>query len=173
MMRANSGKTWLMLGGAMLVLAACQDFEPSSRTGFKAKYQVARLALEEGRYARAIRSYESLLKQAGPFAPRVRLEYAHSLLRDNRFIDAAREARVIAQTQSGDARLAALAVQGTADHEIARAAMAQGQRDNAVRARLQSARSAFAQVLKKAKVFDPIGSLAERQRVISKELKSL
>jgi len=173
-MQVRSSIAWVVLGAALLLPAACQEFEPTSRgDGFKGKYQVARLALEEGRYARAIRSYQSLLKQAGPFAPRVRLEYAHSLLRNNRFEDAAREARVVAQTQSGDARLAALAVQGTADHEIARAAMAAGQRDNAVRSRLQSARSAFDLVLKKRKVFDPLGSMAERRRVIDSELAQL
>jgi len=172
-MRARSSVAWMVLGAALLLPTACQEFEPSKRDSFKGKYHVARLALEEGRYARAIRSYQSLLKQAGPFAPRVRLEYAHSLLRDNRFEEAAREARVIAQTQNGDARLAALAVQGTADHELARAAMAAGLRDNAVRSRLQSARGAFDEVLKKPKVFDPLGSLADRRRIIDKELASL
>ncbi len=172
-MRAQSGMAWGVLGAVVLLQAACQDFQPSKRSSFKGKYQVSRQALEEGRYARAIRGYQDLLQQAGPFAPRVRLEYAHALLRDNRYLEAAREARIVAETQKGDARLAALAVQGTAEHEMARAAMAAGQRGPAVRARLKSAQKALKAVLKKRKVFDPLGSLARRHKIISSELKTL
>ncbi len=172
-MRAQSSVAWGILGAVVLLLGACQDFQPGSRSGFKNKYQVARQALEAGHYARAIRNYQSLLQEAGPFAPRIRLEYAHALLRDNRYLEASREAAIVARSETGDARLAALAVQGTAEHELARAAIAAGQRDDAVRARLTSAKNALAAVLKKAKVFDPLGALARRHREIQSELKTL
>lgn len=161
------------ISGFLLILVACQEGQTTDRAGFKAKYQVARNALEEGSYARAGRNYKALLAQAGPLEPRVRLEYAHSLLRNDQFEAAAAEAGKVANSQTGNARLAALAVRGTADHELARAAIANGQRDAAVRARLQAAASALDAVLKHAKTFDPVGSLATRRKQIAADLAAL
>jgi thioredoxin-like negative regulator of GroEL len=172
-MQARQSITVVMLGVALLLPTACQNVQPSKNATFKSKYLVARGALEEGNYSRASHTYQALLTQAGPLASRMRLEYAHSLIRDNRFEDASREARTISENQTGDARIAALTVQATADHELARAAMARGERDKAVRNRLQSASKSLDEVLKKGKAFDPLGSMAERRRIIKKELASL
>lgn len=172
-MQARQSITWVMLGAALLLPTACQDFQPEKRTAFKSQYLLARGALEEGNYARANRTYETLIEKAGPFASRMRLEYAHSLLRNNQFEEAAKEARQISAEQTGDVRVAALAVQATAEHELARGKMALGVRDNSVRALLKSASSALNEVLKKGDVFDPLGSMAARRKIIKKELASL
>lgn len=158
----------------ILPLAACQNV-PVSQTsgGFASKYNVARGALEQGQYDRAVRNYQNLLGMAGPLESRIRLEYAHSLLRKGQFDLAAQQAGVISQTEKGDNRLAALAVQGTAQHELARAAMAKGQRDAAVRSNLLAADQALKEVLRKGKKFDPLGSLANRRAVIQQELRQL
>jgi len=160
---------------ASLLLAACVDNTVSRGTsgGFKGKYQVARNALESGAYSKAIKSYKILMKESGPLTSRVRLEYAHALLRANLFEQAAHEARILSGSETGDARIAALAVQATADHEMARAAMANGARDASVKDRLIAARTAFDIVLKRGKTFDPLGALAERRRVITGEISAL
>lgn len=172
-MRVQQSITLVMLGVSLFVVAACQDFQPSKNSDFKSKYMVARGALEEGSYARAGRNYQALLKQSGPLEPRVRLEYAHALLRANKFEEASNQARIITQRQSGDARIAALAVQGTADHELARAAIGAGQRDATVKRRLQSARTALGEVGKHGKDFDPLGAMAERRKEIDRTLSAL
>ena len=157
----------------LLALAACQDFAISGKSGFKGQYLAARGALESGSYDTAARAYQTLLKQSGPLAARVRLEYAHSLLRANRFEDAAREARKITATEQGSARLAALAVQGTADHETARAAMARGDTGTKVRSLLNAAKAALDEVLAKGKAFDPLGALAARRKILGLEIARL
>jgi hypothetical protein len=172
-MQARQSITWVMLGAALLLPTACQDFQPDKKSTFKNQYLLARGALEAGSYTRANRTYATLIKKAGPFASRLRLEYAHSLLRNNQFEEAAKEAREVSASEAGDARIAALAVQATAEHELAREAMSKGRRDISVRARLNSASSALDEVLKKGKAFDPLGSMAARREIIGKELASL
>lgn len=161
------------LGAAVLFSAACA-VEPSSKgNNFKGRYLVARDALEEGSYKKAISSYKAMMPQAGPLEARLRLEYAHSLLRSDKFIEAGREARLVAANQQGDGRLAALAVQGTADHEVALAALAAGQNDTATKARLAAAGSALDEVLEQRKIFDPLGTLAQRRAAITTTLAGL
>lgn len=166
-------------GGVIFLTASCQPTglssgssagDASRRSGFKAQYDVARGALEAGRYARAVRSYDDLVKSAGPLAPRVRLEYAHALLRADRFADAAREARSLATAQTGDARAAALAVQGTAEHELALAQMTREGRSSAVRARMTTARAALDEMLKTAPALDPAGAMKARRDALRREL---
>ncbi len=114
-----------------------------------------------------------MMPQAGPLEARLRLEYAHSLLRSDKFIEAGREARLVAANQQGNDRLAALAVQGTADHEAALAALAAGQNDAATKARLAAAGSALDAVLEERKIFDPLGTLAQRRAAIKTTLAGL
>jgi hypothetical protein len=174
-MQLNPRFVLAALGVLVLFTAACVD-QPASKArdaksgAFKNSYLSARTALEDGDYKKAIRGYQSLLVKAGPLEDRIRLEYAHSLLRANRFVDAAREARLISAHQQGDGRLAALAVQGTADHEVAIVALAKGQRDAATKARLAAAKSALDEVLKKSNDFDPLGTLAQRRNSITATL---
>lgn len=161
------------LGAVVLFTAACA-VEPSSKgKNFKGRYLVARDALETGSYKKAISSYKTMMPEAGPLEARLRLEYAHSLLRSDQFIEAGREARLVAANQQGAGRLAALAVQGTADHEAALAALAAGQNDSVTKARLAAAGSALDEVLKDRQTFDPLGTLTQRRAAIKTTLAGL
>ena len=164
------------LTAAALVLASCQTGGPgisTSRAGFKDNYMVARTALEGGQYGKAVRGYSNLLKKAGPLEPRLRLEYAHALLRAGKYSDASSEARVVAAQLDGVGRSAALAVQATADQEIARAAINRGVTDADAVQRLVAARSSFDEVLKNHPQLDPLGGLAVRRKTIDVELSTL
>ncbi len=162
----------------VLTLAACQTGGPSfkpgaSRAGFKANYFVARTALEGGQYTKAARGYADLLKRAGPLEPRIRLEYAHALLRAGKFVKASDEARIVAAQLDGRGRSAALAVQATADQEIARAAISRGRASTDAIARLQAARAGFDELLSKHPDLDPLGSMALRRKAIDVELTTI
>ncbi len=131
---------------------------------------MARSALEGGQYAKASRQYGDMLRTAGPLAPRIRLEYAHALLRDGKFGQAGAEARTVAAQLRGSGRSAALAVQGTADHELARAGVARG-RTGATEINLfKSAAQALDEMLKADPKMDPLGAMATRRRSIDLEL---
>jgi hypothetical protein len=157
--------------GLMLPLAAC-DTAPGNATGFRKTYFAARGALEEGRYGQASRQYEQLMASAGPFLPRIQLEYAHSLLRAGDHAGAARIGEQMAQSESGAASAAALAVAATARHEMGLAALAQGQTD-AGRANLEKASAAMAKVLGSHPELDPLGALAGRQASIKVRLQAI
>ena len=167
-----------LLGLAILATASCQVDGPSltasaSRAGFKANYLVARTALENGQYRKAERSYASLLKKAGPLQPRLRLEYAHALLRAGKFSKASEEARIVASQLKGRGRSAALAVQATADQEIARAAINRGVSSADAIQRLVAARSAFDELLANHPDMDPLGAMALRRKTIEVELTTI
>ena len=66
---------------AVLTLVSCEDGPSTGDAGFRNQYFAARDALEDGKFDRASRTYARLLTRAGPLEPRIRLEYAHSLLR--------------------------------------------------------------------------------------------
>jgi len=157
----------------LLVVAACTEAVVARGGSFKTQYLAARSALEAGKYDRAIAGYQALLQDAGVMEPRVRLEYSHSLLRTDRYLEASQQARIVSQSNDVSTRLAALAVAGTAEHELALGALARGERGAAVKAQLTSAAAAFDLVLKQASVFDPLGVLAERRSGIAASLKSL
>ena len=159
------------LCGALL-LGSCGESTGAGGSGFQSKYAVARNALESGDYARAKRSYQRLIAEAGPLAPRLQLEYAHAELRAGNYAEAARIAADLAQSQSGEARGAALAVQGTAQHEQALVLLAQGEGASA-KALLTSARAALGEVLKSATDLDPLGSMAGRRAQIEASLQKL
>lgn len=163
-MRAGPSIKTGLLGLCAIFLLACDDL--SGGSGFRGQYVSARQALEDGKYEKASRLYQRLLPQAGPHEPRIRLEYAHSLLRGGEYAQAAGQARILARTQQGDARGAALAVLGTAEHELALAAINRGEPKDTSRAHLIAARDAITEVLKKHKDLDPLGALATRQRSI-------
>lgn len=172
-MRAIGGR-WI--GGvlALGLLAGCQSSGvETSRAGFKANYIVARTALEQGQFDKAARGYKALLSDAGPLEPRVRLEYAHALLREGKFSKAADEARLVAAGLSGPGRSAALAVQGTAEHELAMANIAKGRTGAATIALLQSARFALQEMLSVSPELDPNGSMRARVGDIGTALQGL
>jgi len=162
----------------VLATASCQNSTSplngfASRAGFKANYLVARAALEGGQYAKASRSYASLLKRAGPLEPRIRLEYAHALLREGKYEDASSEARVVVSQLTGRGRSAALAVQATADQEIARQAINDSRVDADAVQRLVAARDAFDELLKNHPELDPLGAMKLRRRTIDVEMATL
>ncbi|UWQ35176.1 hypothetical protein K3555_21185 (plasmid) [Leisingera sp. M527] len=168
---ARAGRTGLAGVALVLLLGSC-GAGPSGQGGFQKQYGVARNALEGGDYAQAKRAYLKLIGQAGPLAPRMQLEYAHAELRSGDFAAAAKTAGTLAQGQSGEARAAALAVQGTAQHELGLSLLAGGQAE-AGKQQLQAAQTALDEVLKSHAGMDPLGSLAGRQASIRVRLGKL
>ena len=157
----------------LAVLAACENPGGLSTGGFRSDYLVARQALETGNYDLAIRRYQSLMRNAGPVEPRLRLEYAHGLLRANRFDDAAREAGAVFDLRLGTVSGAALAVRGTARHEAARARLATGQRDAPTVALLYQAVEDLETFVREHPELDADDMMAERVRVATSELRAL
>lgn len=152
----------LALAGTLgLALSACEENGGS----FQRDYAVSRNALEMGRFDQAARGYGRLIEKAGRYEPWIRLEYAHALLRSDRYAEAAQEARAVAATQTGTFRSAALAVQGTAEHELGMAATGPDGR-----ARLMSAQAALAEVLKNDPQIDRLGTLRMRKAQIDRQL---
>ncbi|WP_146591302.1 hypothetical protein [Puniceibacterium confluentis] len=161
-----------VLALAALMLVSCEQGAGPGDAGFRTQYFSARDALEEGRYDRASRTYARLLTRAGPLEPRIRLEYAHSLLRAGDYAAAAREARQLAGSQSGTGRRAALSVQATADHELGLVAIQSGD-TGAGRRLLSQAELAISEVLEHEPALDPLGALAGRQASIRVRLRTL
>ena len=157
--------------GALLPLAACDTAEGNA-SGFRNNYFVARSALEEGEYGQANRQYAKLMSSAGPFLPRIQLEYAHSLLRAGNYAQAAQMAEAMSLGSEGAASAAALAVAATARHELGLQALAEGKHE-AGKMHLEHAQSSMAQVLLTHPDLDPLGSLAGRQASIAVRLKAL
>lgn len=160
------------IGLFFMALVSCDEAAFSSQNSFKTQYFSARDALERGKYDQAKRQYTRLLGNSGALATRIRLELAHAHLRSGAFADAAREAHNVASTLTGSNRAAALAVQGTAEHEMALIAISRGD-TNTAKALLKNADLAMAEVLKTDSKLDPLGSLAGRRASIKVQLKSL
>lgn len=161
----------LMALAVTLPLAACNT-APGTSTGFRKSYFQARGALEEGRYDQASKQYRALMSSAGPFLPRIQLEYAHSLLRAGDHAGAAQVAEAMAQSETGAGAAAALAVAATARHELGLAALARGDREGG-KAQLVRAETTMAQVLETHPELDPLGALAGRKASIAVRLKAL
>ncbi|MCP5074286.1 MAG: hypothetical protein GY947_13490 [Rhodobacteraceae bacterium] len=172
-MLARSTTKVFVLCALVLTPVACDTTGTTNRSGFKNGYQVARNALEAGRYDKASRAYAKLVDNAGPLENRVRLEYAHSLLREGRYLDASNQARAVANSEKGASRSAALSVQGSADHEYARSVLALGQDRDVAKSRLKSAKAALDEMLKKNKELDPLGTMVKRRKAIKVELAAL
>jgi len=164
----------ILIGALALAVSSCEETGAfsSSGDGFRSQYEAARNALEAGNYAKANRTYARLLEGAGPLQPRIRLEYAHSLLRAGEFGDASAQARFLADRQEGETRAAALSVYGTAQHELGLAAIDRGDA-TAARTHLKSATTAMSEVVRKHPELDPLGALAGRLASIKVQLKSL
>lgn len=160
-----------LTGLALLFVASCEGIGVG-HSNFQVKYAVARDALENGNYEAAKRHYMKLVTEAGPLAHRLQLEYAHAELRSGDFGRAAAISSSLANSQTGDARSAALAVYGTAQHELGLELLSQGQK-SAAKTHLTSAQKALSEVLKSNPEMDPIGSLDSRVSSIQARLKSL
>lgn len=159
-------------GLCLLGLGGCDDGQNAGSNKFRNDYTEARTALETGHFDRANRIYARMLDQAGPLEPRIRLEYAHSLLRSGAYAEAAQQAQSLAQSQTGTARSAALAVLGVAQQELGLVALGDGDR-TAARHYLTQAQGAIAQVLDADPGLDPLGALAGRQASIQVQLATL
>ena len=138
-----------------------------SRGSFQVDYLSARDALDSGAYDKAQRRYGDLLPRSGPATKRVRLEYAHALLRAGKYDDAAMAAHQSAAESEGLARASAMAVQGISEHEMARAAIARGRIDRNVLQQLDSAAVALDQAIAAGPQLDPLGGLQARRGEVS------
>lgn len=156
--------------GTLCLLVACTPGQDRTEAGFRQDYAAARTALESGDYDRAARLYQGLLPAAGPLDARLRIEYAHALLRANRFDEAAAEATAVANGQTGAARASALAVLGTAAHESALKRMAADDYGPATQGSLILARQALDEMLAGYPNLDPEGSMAQRRQQIVQAL---
>jgi len=159
----------------VVVLASCSDMGIGGGTGeqgFQRKYAVARDALERGKYARASQIYAEMIPNAGPLAPRLRLEYAHTQLRAGHFAQASAQAAGLVRGLDGSAKSAALAVYGTAEHELALAAIAAGERA-AARRHFLAAQTALGAMIAAHPELDPMGAMAGRHASIAARLRRL
>jgi thioredoxin-like negative regulator of GroEL len=161
-------KSGILLGLSALALAACEPGAIGKDTDFQRNYDRARTALEQGNYELAARNYAALIPAAGPHAPRMRLEYAHALLRAGRHDEAAAVAGALARDQKGSNRAAALAVAGTALHESALADMRAGR---PAPDKLRRADAALAEMLQIDPSLDPLGAMQSRRDEIAGSLR--
>ncbi|SLN47699.1 hypothetical protein PEL8287_02447 [Roseovarius litorisediminis] len=160
----------LTVFGLVFALAACEPGVVSKGSSFQRNYSIARKALETGNYDMAIKGYGAMIPEAGPFEPRLRLEYAHALLRAGRFDEASSVSGALAQTLKGSDRAAALAVKGAAEHEKAILAMNNGDFGSGTANSLHAASSAIDEMLKIDPEMDPMGAMASRRSDIREEL---
>lgn len=159
--------------GLMVVAWALSSCEPAGTLpggGRDNDYLVARQALETGNYTLAIARYERLLSQAGDSAGRLRLEYAHSLLRAGDFDKAIAVSTGLIDRHDGSLRASARAVRGTARHQIARQRIAQGQTGAETRRLLQAAQADLATFLETHPGLDAAGAMATRARLVAADL---
>ncbi|MCA0873492.1 hypothetical protein LCL97_21895 [Seohaeicola saemankumensis] len=149
---------------ASILLTACTETS-GDNSAMRRQYLSAREALEDGKYDKAVRGYAQLLDGAGGYEARFRLDYAHALLRNGQYAQAAEQARGLAASQKGTFRSAALAVQGTAEHELGMAGGGAGGT-----AYLKSAQSALGEVLKTHPELDQIGTIKARKSQLDAQL---
>lgn len=156
---------------AVLFLGACEAAGTLTGGGAQSDYLVARQALETGNYDLAIRRYERILSTMSPTsASRLQLEYAHALLRGNRFEDAMNAAEPLIASRDGVIRASALAVRGTARHEAARLRLDQGLNDPVTQALLIGAREDLSAFLADHGDLDSAGSMRARQQLLTAEI---
>ncbi|MGH1424198.1 MAG: hypothetical protein ACRBBU_05685 [Pseudooceanicola sp.] len=161
-------RTYVALA-ALLLFGGCAGVPTGFGLSFKEQYSVARAALDEGRYKVAVKKYQALVvSDTGVrLNGRLSLELAHALLRNGDYEAAASTARRVAVSEGGAGRSLALAVQGTAEHEIARGMMDKGLYGPKARAHLVSSIKAMDEMLKKHPKLDQ-GEAMKRRRVIAK-----
>ncbi|SLN47088.1 hypothetical protein ROG8370_02045 [Roseovarius gaetbuli] len=172
-MRFRFNNSPLILMPVLMALAACEPSAISEGNNFQRKYSTARKALEAGNYDTAINSYALLIPQSGPLEPRLRLEYAHALLRAGRYDEAGQVSDALASTRKGSDRAAALAVSGAAKHESALAEITAGTAGPQTVAKLRAADAALKEMMALDGDLDPLGAMASRHRDIKVELKQL
>lgn len=154
-------------------LLGCEAAGTLAGGGARSDYLVARQALESGNYPLAIRRYETLMSRMGPGeSTRLQLEYAHSLLRANRYDDAIQAAGPLAARNPDSIQASALAVRGTARHEAGRQAIERGERAQA-RVLLEAARTDLAAFLQSHASLDAAGSMRARAELITSDLGGL
>lgn len=160
------------IGLFCVLLTGCDEGPGIGEKNFQKQYAVARDALERGRYSQASQAYLQLIPRAGPLAPRMKLEYAHTQLRAGHYDKASAQAAALAKTDDGPLRSAALAVHGTAEHELGVAALQEGDRVAGKR-HLLAAKAALGEMLKNHPDMDPLGAMAGREAAISVRLQAL
>lgn len=174
--KMNRGHLWRLAGaiGCVAVLASCEAAGTLAGGGVGSDYMVARQALETGNYDLAIRRYQGLMRRVeSNSASRLQLEYAHALLRGNRYDEAVSAADALISAQSGTIRASALAVRGTARHEAARSRIDAGQRDAQTRSLLSAAGHDLRQFLADHAALDSSGSMRARAQLIAADLAAL
>ncbi|MCC5970470.1 MAG: tetratricopeptide repeat protein [Pararhodobacter sp.] len=170
LLRVSKALIFAVVAGALI---GCESTGTLAGGGARSDYLVARSALENGNYPLAIRRYESLITQMGPGeSTRLQLEYAHTLLRANRYDDAIQAASPLATRNPDSIQASALAVRGTARHEAARLMIERGQHTEA-RALLEAARSDLASFLQDNAALDTAGSMRARSELIAADLRGL
>ncbi|WP_157705193.1 tetratricopeptide repeat protein [Roseovarius faecimaris] len=161
-----------LVGLCLAALVSCDEGTGIGEKNFQKQYGIARDALERGRYTQAAQAYAQLIPKAGPLAPRLKLEYAHTQLRAGHYDKASQLAQALAQSDDKTLRSAALAVYGTAEHELGAAALQNGDQTTGKR-HLKAAQSALGEMLKAHPEMDPLGAMAGRKASIDVRLKSL
>ena len=155
-----------------VVLVGCDEGTGIGEKNFQKQYAIARDALERGRYQQASQAYAQLIPKAGPLAPRMKLEYAHTQLRAGKYDKASAQAKALAGTDDGALRSAALAVHGTAEHELGVEALQNGDRVAGKR-HLLAAKASLGEMLKNHPDMDPLGAMVGREASISVRLQAL
>ena len=165
--------------GALLVmaLASCDDMPGSSSSsgasGFKKQYLLARTQLEKGNVQKALASYRQLAQDRSPFESRIVLELSHAYLRVADFDAARRTVQCLSKAEDTRLRAAALAVTGTAEHELALRRIASGDKGKDTRTHLKAAQSALKSMLKLHPDMDQTGAMATRLAQVGETLKGL
>lgn len=164
----------LRLSALCVLLAGCSGVGTSGDdSAFRADYTAARQALEAGDYPRATRGYEAILDAGSPVDDRVRLEYAHTLLRADRFADAATAAGDLLQSDSDSVRASARSVRGTARHEAAGVRRADGADTAELIPLLEAAQADIRRFLSDHPDLDTAGAMQSRATSIETELAAL
>lgn len=154
-------------------LMSCEPAGTIVEGGRADDYAVARQALETGNYPLAITRYERLLDRAGDAAGRLKLEYAHSLLRAGRYEEAIEVSTALIDTHGGSLKGSALAVRGTAQHQIVRVKLDAGEREPGMRARLIAAQVDLQSFVDNHSKLDAAGAMKTRIEMIDADLGSL
>ncbi len=163
--------THVVLAVVAFAHSSCEKAGSVAGGGPASDYSVARQALETGNYDLAIRRYEGMLAGIHPnAAARLQLEYAHSLLRADRFSEAIQATETLVARPNDSIRGSALAVRGTARHELARQLLRQGEQGARIRQLLEGARDDLDVFLGQYNSLDSGGSMRARSQLILSDL---
>ena len=170
----------LMVSIGLGALAACtqgtglfrsQAARPEvNQTSFAETYRTARADLEAGRYDAARRRYQSLIAATDGNVPRMHIELAHAQLRGGDYAGAIENSQAVLDAGADEWHGAALAVLGTAEHELGLRKARDG--DAAAKAHFDRALAALDDMLRVAPHLDPAGSLRERRAALAQDIAS-